>query len=138
MSKIDNAVVRHKCSERGCYLETTHPPIHLFANSLPRNIRFSDIDAVADVDGRILFLEWKEGVRGDLPTGQRLLAENLTRISPKIRFAFVFWGTTVTDVRAIITVRNGVCGEIETCDLDGLNQRIAAWALAADARKAAA
>lgn len=137
MSKIDRAAIRHNCSTAGCYLERAHPPVHLLANALPRDIRFSDIDAVVEINGEVLFLEWKEGIRAELPLGQRILAQRLTALSPRITYGAVFWEEHSTDVRAMTVARGGHFGATEEYDIERLNERIASWAARADMRKAA-
>lgn len=70
--------LRWKCETRGCFNELQRPKIEIFAADLPGRIAFSDVDAVTEVAGNALCLEWKSDVM-PIPTGQRIMWERLTR-----------------------------------------------------------
>ena len=75
--------IRHNCEEKGCWNKQYRPNIEWFYHALPRKLTMSDIDAVAEVNGHVLFMEWKSHL-GPLPTGQRILAKRLTELSTKV------------------------------------------------------
>ena len=70
--------LRWKCDERGCFNELQRPKIECFAIDLPGKIAFSDVDAVTEIQGNALVLEWK-ATNMLIPTGQRIMWERLTR-----------------------------------------------------------
>ena len=72
--------LRWDCSRQGCFNLHKRPKIELFADCLPGRLAFSDVDAIAEVNGNFLVLEWKEHRR--VPTGQRLLYERWTAAGP--------------------------------------------------------
>jgi metallo-beta-lactamase family protein len=52
--------MRWDCAEQGCFNHKKRPKIELFADCLPGRIAFSDIDAIAEINGNLLLLEWKD------------------------------------------------------------------------------
>lgn len=73
--------LRWDCATRGCFNLKRRPKIELFADCFPARMSFGDVDAMIEVAGNALVLEWKSH-EGDLPAGQRILFERLTRNSP--------------------------------------------------------
>lgn len=69
--------LRWNCLEQGCFNWKKRPKIECFAACLPGKIGFGDIDAITEIGGNALLLEWKE-VPKPLATGQRLMYERLT------------------------------------------------------------
>lgn len=77
------AAIRQKCNEKnGCFMENNHPKVEDFEGDFgtnpPRDIQFTDIDSVVEVDGYFLFLEFKD--RDDLEKGQDICYRALTRL----------------------------------------------------------
>jgi hypothetical protein len=73
--------LRWDCAKRGCFNLKRRPKIELFADCFPGRMSFGDVDGIVEVNGNALLLEWKSEER-DLPAGQRILYERLTRNSP--------------------------------------------------------
>jgi hypothetical protein len=73
--------LRWDCEKRGCFNLKRRPKIELFADCFPGRMSFGDVDGIVEVNGNALLLEWKSEER-DLPAGQRILYERLTRNSP--------------------------------------------------------
>lgn len=65
----------------GCFNVRHRLDFSQWYDCLPGRISFSDIDAITEVAGNFLILEWKSNV-GELPTGQRIMFERMTRSSP--------------------------------------------------------
>lgn len=70
--------LRWDCEKRGCFNLLKRPKIEVFADCFPGRINFGDVDAIVEISGKGLMLEWKEG-KQELKTGQRLMYERLTK-----------------------------------------------------------
>lgn len=116
--------MRWDCTRQGCFNRKKRPKIERFADCLPGRIAFSDIDAVAEVCGNLLMLEWKD--HQDLGVGQRVLFERMTQLCPAT-VLIVEGDAEEMTVRSIRTVRNGTVSPAEVADLDELRQRIRNW-----------
>lgn len=119
--------LRWKCDEKGCYAEKSKPHLEDFSDVLPGKISFSDLDAVVEIRGNFLLLEFKSGDARPLPTGQRLLIERLTRESPKMTAVVVFLGEDGRQVRAVTVCKGGRWWPVEICNTERLRGRISAW-----------
>lgn len=119
--------MRWQCSERGCYNVKHRPKIEYFAGALPGKIAMTDVDATTEVNGHFLFLEWKSGEPRDLPTGQRIYAQRLTSLSEKITYVVVCGDAETMEVKAILPVAKGKLHAWQSCDLEGLFERIKRW-----------
>ncbi|MBI1375824.1 MAG: hypothetical protein GC159_24200 [Phycisphaera sp.] len=116
--------MRWDCAKRGCFNAIKRPKIELLADCLPGRIAFSDVDAIVEVCGNLLLIEWKDHQR--LSTGQRVLFERLTRLCP----ATVLVVEGDAETMAVYSVGGffrGEAWEAEADDLDGLRRRVEAW-----------
>jgi hypothetical protein len=126
--------LRHDCEARGCWNKQYRPQIEFFYHALPRKLTMSDIDAVAEVNGHFLFLEWKSH-KGPLPVGQRILIQRLTDASRKIIVVVIQHEPGNTEaVENIMVVRAGKFGDWEACSYGDLFERVKQWATRADVR----
>jgi hypothetical protein len=66
------------CTQRGCFNKKRRPKIEQFAECLPGKIAFSDVDAITEIQGRALVLEWKADPSA-IPLGQSLMWRRLTK-----------------------------------------------------------
>ena len=66
------------CSKSGCFNQKRRPKIEVFAECLPGKIAFSDVDAITEVNGRALVIEWK-GAPTALSIGQSLMWKRFTK-----------------------------------------------------------
>jgi hypothetical protein len=73
--------LRWDCASQGCFNLRRRPKIEIFADCFPGRISFGDVDGIVEVGGNALLLEWKSEER-QLPSGQRLLYQRLTRNGP--------------------------------------------------------
>ena len=117
--------LRWDCARQGCFNLHKRPKIELFADCLPGRLAFSDVDAIAEVNGNFLVLEWKEHRR--VPTGQRLLYERWTAAGPTTVLLIVGDAREMT-VDEVACVHGGIIGAWRDADLDGLRSDIRAWA----------
>jgi hypothetical protein len=124
-----------KCEERGCFNVLRRPKIEEYAGCFPGRIAMTDIDATVEVNGHFLFLEFKGGRTGDLPTGQRLYFERLTRLHRHITAVIISGDSQTMAINAIRIISKGVVSPSwEECDSDGLKTRLSKWATAAQSR----
>lgn len=123
--------MRWNCENNGCWNVKYRPNIEHFANALPRKIAMSDIDAVTEVNGHFLFLEWKS-YQGEIPIGQRILFERITKLSPNITVVVVAGDCETMNVSSIQRIKGGEFSSWVSCDLQGLFDRIERWAKRVD------
>lgn len=67
-----------KCERDGCFNTKNRLKFEVFYSALPGRISFTDIDAITEYCGNALMLEWKK-LPGELPTGQRILFQRITK-----------------------------------------------------------
>jgi hypothetical protein len=112
------------CDRQGCFNLKKRPKIELFADCLPGRIAFSDIDAVTEINGNLLFLEWKEHQR--ICTGQKILFERLTRLCPAT-VLIIEGDAELMTVESIRTAWKGKISSPQPADINQLRREIAAW-----------
>ncbi len=112
------------CDRQGCFNLKKRPKIEMFADCLPGRIAFSDIDAVTEINGNLLFLEWKE--HQNICVGQKILFERLTLLCPATVLIVEGDAERMT-VDSIRTVWNKTISPPEPADINGLRREIAAW-----------
>lgn len=113
------------CEKQGCFNKVCRPKIEQFAECFPGNIAFGDVDAIAEVNHRLLLLEWKSP-RGALKTSQRIMYERTTR--GRLLTAFVVVGDPETmAVQQAARFDDGVCTDLGKISLDGVKEMIIGW-----------
>jgi hypothetical protein len=120
--------LRWDCERQGCFNLKRRPKIEIFANCFPGRISFGDVDGIVEVGGNALLLEWKSEAR-ELPTGQRLLYQRLTRSGPVSVMIVVGDAETMhVDATAIFAdgARHPAEG-FEPANLDLVRHRLTAW-----------
>ncbi len=119
--------MRWKCDERGCFNEKRRPKIELLADCVPRNMAFTDLDAMTEVNGHFLILEWKgAGVR-EIGTGQLIALSRLTAVSPRISVVCISGDAETMIVEGRKFISAGRVGPWVKCDFDGLRRKIKSW-----------
>ncbi len=116
--------MRWNCQTQGCFNLKKRPKIERFADCLPGRIAFSDIDAIVEVCGNLLLLEWKD--HREVGTGQRILFERLTALCPAT-VLIVEGDAEDMAVASVTTVSDGQFSPSEPADLDDLRATIHAW-----------
>ena len=122
--------LRWDCERQGCFNLKRRPKIEVFADCFPGRISFGDVDGIVEVGGNALLLEWKSEER-ELPTGQRLLYQRLTRCGPvSVMIVVGDAETMLIDATAIFAdgVRHPAEG-FEPADLQLIRHRLTAWSL---------
>ena len=117
--------MRWDCKTQGCFNIHKRPKIELFADCLPGRIAFSDVDALVEISGNLLVLEWKEN--RFVPTGQRLLYTRWTSSGPAAVLLVVGDAKEMT-VDEVACVHEGVIGPWQQMDMERLREEIRAWA----------
>jgi hypothetical protein len=122
--------LRWDCASRGCFNQFCRPKIERFAACFPGRIAMSDIDATVEVNGHFVFLEMKSH-QGDIPLGQRLYFQRLTRLSPRISVMILHGDAETMQCEAICWIYNGQVSGWQPTTLDEvirLLNKFATWA----------
>lgn len=119
------------CERQGCFNKKKRPKIEVFAGCLPGKISFGDVDAIVEVGGHFLMMEWKPSMN-PLSMGQSIMYERLTQ--QKNWSVIIVAGDAETmqiDGMASYVHQDGgsVFIDWEDCTLDELKSRIERWAI---------
>lgn len=112
------------CGKQGCFNQKKRPKIEQFADCLPRRIAFSDIDAITEIEGNLLLLEWKD--HDQLKTGQRILFQRMTRLCPAT-VLIVEGDAEDMSVESIRVAWRGTISQAEVSSLEDLRRHIRVW-----------
>ena len=112
------------CARQGCFNAKKRPKIEIFADCLPGRIAMSDVDAIVEVCGNLLLMEWKD--HQQISRGQRILFERLTLLCPAT-VLIVEGDAELMTVSSIRTAWRGVISAPEAIDIGGLRMRIEDW-----------
>lgn len=115
--------LRHNCDRDGCWNLTERPPIHEFHDCFPRGINFGDIDAAVEINGRILYVEWKRD-GADIPHGQRLLHDRLVARGDTV--IVVRWRVQIGNIVGFL-IRHGTSNQDNDGDTESLKVRMRGW-----------
>jgi hypothetical protein len=102
--------MRWRCADSGCFNEKMRPKIEVFAAFLPKRIAMSDVDGTVEINGYFLFLEFKSGLPRELPLGQKIYFDRLTRTSPRIVVVVVCANAETMEVTHLMVVHGGIFG----------------------------
>ena len=64
--------LRYNCEAQGCFNKKKRPKIEVFDDCFPGRIAFGDVDAVVEMGGNFIFLEWKDA-NVPITTGQKIM-----------------------------------------------------------------
>ena len=127
--------LRHKCSVGGCYKERYLPDWGILDGCFPRGIKPSDIDGVVEINGYMLFLEWKTP-GGKVSVGQRRMFERQTQYATRQQ-VLIIYGDLGKPTR-IELIQNGKTRFNQECDIEFLRWHCEQWGLYADGADRAA
>ena len=113
------------CESQGCFNRKKRLKFAVFKDVLPGKISFSDVDGLVEINGNLLFMEWKD--HPQISTSHRILFERLTRFSPAT-VLIVEGDAESMSVSSVRTVREGRIGPEQTADIDSLRAMIKQWA----------
>lgn len=117
--------MRYSCEKSGCFNKKKRPKIEIFSNLFPGKISFGDVDAIVEINGKALILEWKEpGCK--IGTGQRIMWCRMTR-SNLISVLVVEGNAETMDVSAVGFFSGGIYTEPTESNLENLKQIISKW-----------
>ena len=119
--------MRWNCSpERdGCYRERGQPDLTVLDECFPGRIAMTDVDGLVEINGRFLFIEWKR--RGDVPAGQRIMFERMTR-HPEFTVLVIIGDPATMAVKRYDVFQEGRRRGWRDCDLSLLRRYVKAWA----------
>ena len=119
--------MRWDCSpdRDGCYRRLGQPDLTVLDECFPGRIGMTDVDGLVEINGRFLFIEWKR--RGDVPAGQRIMFERLTR-HPEFTILVVLGDPGTMTVERYDVFKDGRRRGWRDCDLCTLKRRVSAWA----------
>jgi len=119
--------MRWDCSpdKDGCYRDLGQPDLTVLDECFPGRIAMTNVDGLVEINGRFLLIEWKR--RGDVPIGQRIMFERLTR-HPEFTILVI-----LGDPRTMVVERYDVfrCGRRRgwrDCDLSEIKRHVRTWA----------
>lgn len=70
--------MQYSCQTSGCFNEVHRLDFGQWYDAIPGKSSFSDIDAITEVAGNFLVVEWKSRP-GPLPTGQHIMFQRMTK-----------------------------------------------------------
>ena len=116
--------MRWNCTTQGCFNVKKRPKIERLADCLPGRNAFTDLDAITEINGNLLVLEWKDHRR--LHTGQRILFERMTALCPAT-VLIVEGDAEAKEVVSNTPVWAGRIGLPEPGDFQSLRTMVSAW-----------
>ena len=119
--------MRWDCSpdRDGCYRRLGQPDLTVLDECFPGRIAMTDVDGLVEINGRFLFIEWKRG--GDVPAGQRIMFERLTK-HPEFTILVILGDPGTMTVERYDVFQGGQRRGWRDCDLPELKRRVRTWA----------
>lgn len=118
--------LRWDCDSKGCFNLKKRPKIELFAECLPGNMAFGDIDGIAELNGNFLLLEWKQSISGDIGRGQAIMYERMA--SNPAWHVFVIVGDPETmKIERYAVFHSGKMSRWKPANIDDVKERIRGW-----------
>jgi len=133
----------HECHKRGCANLALNPKLHRYDHCFPGRIRLGDIDGSVEINGCILWVEWKHGAVlerfEDMHRAQWLQAVAFTRNSTRQAFVFVVGPISEPDKWTWRRVLRGAwAGDWEQSGESGLMEMFCKWCAWAEKQERAA
>ena len=119
--------MRWDCDHDGCWKDKNQVKLGVFDECFPGKIGFSDLDGVVEIDGHFLLIEWKYG-NSELPEGQRIMFENMTRDDRWI-VVIVNGNAEKMEVSSTQVIAKGRIYQPEESSIGNLKLRCNQWAL---------
>lgn len=117
--------MRWECPRDGCWKDKNLLKFDVFAGCFPRDINFTDLDGIVELNGNYLVLEWKNSPC-TLPTGQRIMFQRMT--STGIISALIVAGNAeLMEPTHMQPWWMGKPGKWVACDIHSLRDRICNW-----------
>ena len=109
----------------GCYRRLGQPDLTLLDECFPGRIAMTDVDGLVEINGRFLFLEWKR--QGEVPAGQRIMFERLTR-HPEFTVLVILGDPASMAAARYDVFQGGRRRGWRDCDLPEIKRHVRAWA----------
>lgn len=121
--------LRYDCETSGCFNKKHRLNFAPFYRALSGRLSFSDIDAITEVNGYALCIEWKSKP-GPVPTGQKIMFERLTtgKNFTVILVAGDAGSMTATHMAKVFDGRQSPWAVASTTDLTDCISRWEEWA----------
>lgn len=119
--------IRHDCAKLGCYKDVCIPNWELFDgcfDAKSQKIKVSDVDGVVEINGHLLWLEWKRRCE-ELSVGQKMLYKAFTYNSLK-QTVLIVVGPLATPERYCI-FSSGKQSPWKQCTREALRERMIRW-----------
>jgi len=119
--------MRWDCSpdKDGCYRDLGQPDLTVLDECFPGRIAMTDVNGLVEINGRFLLIEWKR--RGDVPIGQRIMFERLTR-HPEFTILVILGDPRTMVVERYDVFRGGRRRGWRDCDLSEIKRHVRTWA----------
>ena len=119
--------IHHDCDAKGCYVKTRLPDFGCIEDCFEGKVRPSDLDLVVERKGHVLIVECK-GPDAPLPTGQRILLEQLSR-KPNVQVIVVTLARDgdLTSLYATRLCRNGRWLDEHEGTFEGFREGLRRW-----------
>ena len=115
------------CEKDGCFNKKKRLKLGVFDDCFPNKMGFSDVDAIIEISGNFLLMEWKDTDCGDISGGQHYMYQAMTRDKKYIVIA-VYGDAETMQTQSIQVYHGGKVSEREPCSIDELKLRVEAWA----------
>lgn len=115
----------YNCEKQGCFNQKRRPKIEVFADCFPGKINFGDVDAIVEINGKGLLLEWKN-YAGELPTGQSIMYRRLTK-GQILSVVCVHGDAETMAIYDVAFVFDGAWQGWQSSNLDDLKDVIRSW-----------
>ena len=119
--------MRWDCSsdKDGCCRRLGQPDLTALDECLPGRIAMTDVDGLVEINGLFLFIEWKR--RRDVPAGQRIMFERLTK-HPEFTILVNLGDPGTMAVERYDVFRARRRRGWRDCDLSQLKRHVRTWA----------
>ena len=110
-----------------CFVKKRILKLDVFADCLPGNMSFGDMDGYVEIGGRLCVLEWKDtDSLTPIPEAQEIAFCKLTKDTGNV--AFVVWGHAKTmQATCYKRYKDGEAGGVIIGGLDQLKEHIKKW-----------
>jgi len=119
--------MRWDCKVKGCFNIKQRPKIEQFHDCFPGKISFGDIDAIVEINGCALMLEWKSAPMV-IAGGQKIMHERLTA-GGSLSVICVAGNAETMQVTHKGVFYNGKWRGWEVCDFYELKDSIKKWSI---------
>ena len=120
------------CKKDGCFNDKKRIKLGEFDTCFPRGAGFGDVDAVVEINGSFLLMEWKDPSCGLISGGQWYMFREMTK-DGKWTVVIVYGYPETMEIVAIDVISKGNRLGKEPCDLERLRLRVKTWSDRVDA-----